>query len=163
VSTKPDADEPRDGPKLSSVALGQRTGYLVIKLGELALQAAEDVLEPLGLRARQFNVLAMAGAGTSLSQQELSALLGIDKTLIVGVIDELEDRGLVVRRRGTEDRRRYTLEVTPRGRRLLKEAYDAIEAGERELFATLSARERTQLRDMVTRVLAPRWPVKKPT
>jgi DNA-binding MarR family transcriptional regulator len=149
-------------PSLSAVALGQRTGYLLIKLGELALQAAEDALVPVGLRARHFNVLTMIAVGTAMSQQELGTLLGIDKTLIVAVIDDLEEHELVRRRRNPEDRRRHTLELTSKGKRVLKDAYAHIDRAERELLAPLSASEIGVLRDVTTRVLSPRWPVKKP-
>jgi DNA-binding MarR family transcriptional regulator len=155
--------EPTDtAPALSAVALSQRTGYLVIKLGELALKSAEDALAPLGLRARHFNVMTMIGAGTPMSQQEVGTLLGIDKTLIVAVIDDLEKRDLVRRERNQEDRRRYTLELTAKGKRLLKDAYGQIDRAERELLSSLSASEIGVLRELTTRVLSPRWPVKKP-
>ncbi len=49
-------------------AAAQRTSYLLIKLGEVALELAEPTLEPLGLRARHFNVMAMVAADPTLPQ-----------------------------------------------------------------------------------------------
>ncbi|WP_394829281.1 MarR family winged helix-turn-helix transcriptional regulator [Pendulispora albinea] len=153
---------PSPAPSLTDVALGQRTGYLFIKAGELALRLAEDALAASGLRARHFNVMTMINMGRPLSQQEVGDILGIDKNLIVAVIDDLEGRELVRRERSLEDRRRYVLELTPKGKRLLKEAYAHVERAEREFLAPLTASEVPALRDALSRIVAPWWPVKKP-
>ena len=54
-----------------------------------------------------------------LSQQDIARRLGIDPTVLVGVVDELERRSLVERRRDPADRRRYLLVVTGDGTELL--------------------------------------------
>ncbi|MDQ2761449.1 MAG: hypothetical protein M3Y17_13770, partial [Actinomycetota bacterium] len=51
---------------------GERLGYLLIKLGEVVLAVAEQALAPLGVRARQFNVMRIVASNPTLSQQDLS-------------------------------------------------------------------------------------------
>lgn len=115
--------------------LYERTGYRLVKVGELAVATAERALEPLGVKPRHFNVLATLAADTTLSQQDVSQLLGIDPNVLVGVIDDLERRGLAERRRNPRDRRRHVIIVTPDGRRLLAEGAARLDAAEAEFFA----------------------------
>ncbi len=148
-----------DSP-LAAAALGQRTGYLLIKLGELVLQVAEDTLVPLGLRARHFNVMAMIAVDASLSQQDLSSLLGLDPNIIVALVDDLEGQQLLTRQRSPKDRRRYALTLTQKGHDRLDEAHRLMHDAEHDLLAPLSQHEATALRDLATRVLGPRWPLR---
>lgn len=138
--------------------LAQHAGYLLIKLGEITLEAAERALRPLDLRARHFNVMTMAAANPALSQQDLSKLLGVDPTIMVALVDDLERQGLVRRERSPSDRRRYVLRLTPAGRQALQQGFSAIQEAEDVLLAPLSAREADTLKTLAARVLAPLWP-----
>ncbi len=145
---------------LAMGALGQRTGYLLIKLGELVLQVAEDTLAPLGLRARHFNVMAMIAADAGLSQQDISGVLGLDPNIIVALIDDLERQQLVTRSRSPTDRRRYALQLTPNGRDRLAEADRLIQDAEHELLTPVNDDEAATLRDLAAHILAPHWPLR---
>ena len=72
----------------------------------------------MDLTGRQFLVLTFAGGEEPLSQLELSRRLNLDPTIVVGLLDELEERGLVNRVRDPADRRRHLLELTAAGRKL---------------------------------------------
>lgn len=152
-------DTRNDSP-LPADALGQRTGYLLIKLGELVLQVAEDTLAPLGLRARHFNVMAMIAADAGLSQQDISARLGLDPNIIVALTDDLERQQLVTRSRSATDRRRYALQLTPDGRDRLAEADRLIQAAEHDLLTPVTDDEAASLRDLAARILASHWPLR---
>jgi len=144
-----------NGPTPSkSRLLTQHTGYRLIKLGELTLDLAEQALAPLDLRARHFNVMAMVAADGTLSQQNLSGLLGLDPTIMVALVDDLEREGLLQRERSQQDRRRYVLELTPAGQRTLKRAFSAIEKAESKLLAPLSRQEADTLQELTGRLLA---------
>jgi MarR family transcriptional regulator, lower aerobic nicotinate degradation pathway regulator len=138
--------------------LARHTGYLLVKLGEVTLAAAERALAPLSLRARHFNVMTMIAADATLSQQDLSGLLGIDPTVMVALIDDLEHQGFLRRQRSDKDRRRYALQLTPAGQRALKQALHAIQAAENELLAPLNRQEADTLHELAGRLLAPHWP-----
>lgn len=96
--------------------------YLLQKAASISLGGLEAVLADLDLAARQYVVLASAAAGEQLSQQELAKGLGMDPTMLVKAIDDLEVRGLVERRRFAADRRQHRLEITAAGRALLDAA-----------------------------------------
>ncbi len=144
--------------RLASLALAQRTGYLLIKLGEVTLELAEQALKPLGLRARHFNVMAMIAAEPTLSQRDISDLLGLDPNIILALVDDLERQRLVTRQRSTEDRRRYILTLTASGQRVLTHANQRIDTAEHELLTPLNAKEAKTLRELAHRTLTPHWP-----
>src|SRR6266436_2676990 len=86
--------------------------------------------------------------------QELGEQLGIDRTTIVELIDELERQGVVVRRRNAADRRSYALVLTPKGRAVQKRASKAFDAAADEFFGALKPTERQLLSDMMRRLIA---------
>jgi DNA-binding MarR family transcriptional regulator len=146
----PDAEagQPPAAPSASIVLL---TGKVARLAGELLAEA----LAPLGLRVRHYGVLqALAESGPS-SQQALGRSLGIDRTTMVGTVDDLERLGLVARKPDPADRRAYRVELTPRGRTTLVRATGAVAATERALLAPLGAEEQVTLRALLRRLTAP--------
>lgn len=133
--------------------LWHTTGFRLIKLGELAQAATADIFEPQEISARQFHVLAAAEAMSGPSQKELSRALGLDPNVMVGLIDDLESRGLAVRKRNPKDRRRYIVTPTPEASRLLRKAREAVAAAEKEFFSCLSEQERETLHGLSGRLL----------
>lgn len=85
-------------------------------------QRLEEELRPLGIRVRHFLVLAMLGSSGTLSQQDMAGYLLLDPTLMVGLVDDLEARGLCERARDPRDRRRYSVAITEDGRALHRRA-----------------------------------------
>ncbi len=86
------------------------------------------------------------------SQQALSRALGIHRSAVVALVDDLEHRRLAERRRDPVDRRAYTLYLTPQGRELLAELQRVAEEDEAELLTALNASERSQLVSLLQRV-----------
>jgi DNA-binding MarR family transcriptional regulator len=93
----------------------------------------------------------LAEAGPS-SQQALAQSLRLHPSNLVRLLDELEGEGLVVRGRDPGDRRRYLLELTGGGKRVLQTAKRAAEQTEDDLVQPLSRTERRQLHDMLSRM-----------
>lgn len=149
---------PQSEDSSRELALLSRPGYLLHKTAQLLDESAERALVDAGLKAREFFVLSSLSGGADLSQQDLSRLLGLDPTTVVAVIDELERREYVERRRNPADRRRYILVLTDAGRSALTEAERVATEVENEFLGALSATEREALRDMLRRVMAGRWP-----
>ena len=80
--------------------------------------APSHELEPLGLRPRHLVALTvLRGTGGVTGQQELAAELRVDRTNLVGLLNELEAEGLILRRARREDRRRHIVELTAAGER----------------------------------------------
>jgi len=138
--------------------LASRPGYLLHKAALLLVEDAEQALGEVGMSTRYFFVLAALAGGPELSQQDLSRLLNLDPTTVVAVIDEMEGKGHVERRRNPADRRRYRLYLTDSGREALVEADQVATGVESAFFGALGDGEREALRGMFGRLLQGRWP-----
>lgn len=115
---------------------------------------AESALAPLGLRPRHLvtlTVLRDHGEGT---QQALAAALQIDRTNLVGLLNELEQEGLVARTRSTEDRRRHIVALTAAGSERLDRAERALAGVEGEVLGALDGEERQTLYRLLQRATA---------
>lgn len=142
----------RAGQDAGARVLPDRTGYLLVKLGEAINAQAEHALAPLGLRGKHLHVLTLASQ-QRLSQQELAELIGMDRTSMVGVIDELERLGLATRQRDEADRRRYLIVPTEEAQDALRRSTEVLDAAEGQLFDELSPAESELLSAIVTRLL----------
>jgi DNA-binding MarR family transcriptional regulator len=80
--------------------------FLLVQLGMHGARQFGERLQPLGLEQRQAGMLVRLAASEGRSQRALAAMLGINATRMVFLVDELEKLGLVERRRNPEDRRR---------------------------------------------------------
>jgi DNA-binding MarR family transcriptional regulator len=126
--------------------------YLLVQLGfHLARQFGER-LAPLGLEPRHAGMLTRLAAHEGLSQQALGELIGLNPTRMVFLVDELEQRGLVQRRRNTADRRSYALYLTTQGRDTLRQIQAAADRHQDEIGASLSKAERIQLASLLRRL-----------
>lgn len=112
-----------------------------------------EALAPFGIHARDLGVMLVIDRSEPASQQQVAERLGVDRTTMVAIIDALEAKGIISRRPDTEDRRRNVIELTPAGQDVLLQATAASDEAEAELLAPLSQDERTQLRDLLARVL----------
>ncbi|WP_037619783.1 MarR family winged helix-turn-helix transcriptional regulator [Streptomyces aureus] len=125
--------------------LGTRLGYLLKHAQMRLAEHAGPALAPYGLDARELAVLAVLAAGRPLSQLEAARRLGVDRTTMVALVDALEAKGLVERRRSEEDRRRNVVELTERGVRVRAEAEEARETAERRFLAPLGEQDAARL------------------
>jgi DNA-binding MarR family transcriptional regulator len=132
--------------------LSRRVGFLLVQLGTHAHRRFAERLAGLGLHPRHFGMLSHLAAAEGQSQQALSIALGIHRSAVVALVDDLEHRGLAERRRDPVDRRAYTLYLTPSGRELLADLQVAADEEEAELLTALDASERSQLISLLRRV-----------
>lgn len=121
------------------------TGYRLIKVGEQLLEAADEALNTIAIKARHLNVLVTVKAHPEMSQQELSELIGIDVNGMVVVIDFLEKHGLAVRARNPLDRRRHVVRVTSKGDQIVRRGGQLVAACENEFLSVLSPSDRQEL------------------
>lgn len=160
MTSEPASADP-GGDRLGALAddavLGS-TGYLLLKAGIHVGQAIEQAMRELGLSMRDLLVLSFAAVLDGMSQQELSDRLGLDPTLVVGLVDGLEERDLVRREKDPDDRRRNMVVLTDDGARLRARAIEAADAVQAEYLAPLSDEQRTVLRSMLFDVMSPRLP-----
>jgi len=134
-------------------SLADRDGALLVIAARTGQQLAARRLAPMGLTVQLCGVLNRLAVG-QISQHELGEQLGIDRTTMVEVIDDLEASGVVVRQRNSADRRSFSIQLTAKGRTVQKRAAKAFDAAADEFFGPLKARERHILADMMRRLIA---------
>jgi DNA-binding MarR family transcriptional regulator len=131
-----------------------RSLALLDHLARLSRVRAEAALSPLGLRPRHLVTLTLLRDHGGATQQALATTLQIDRTNLVGLLNELESVGLIVRRRTEEDRRRHVVGLTAQGGRKLDEAEGALAAAEDALFSALDAEQRETLYQLLQQATA---------
>lgn len=136
----------------SAGGLAGSATYLLSKVGFEASQRFRSMLQPLGLEPRQFALLRHVAGSEGLTQQALGDALGIPKSRMVALIDDLEARSLVERRHRPDDRRARALYVTADGARCLDEAMEVAMAHEAFVHERLSATEHRQLVGLLQRL-----------
>jgi len=120
--------------------LSARLGYLFKHAYFRLSERMTAALEPYGMNPRELGVLSsIEGDGQEWSQMELAGRLGVDRTTMVAIIDALEGKGLVERRRSERDRRRNVVMLTEEGARCRRAADEARLDVEREFLAPLDA------------------------
>jgi DNA-binding MarR family transcriptional regulator len=112
-------------------------------------------LAPLGLGGRGFCVLATA-LGRELTQKELGAEVGIDKTTLVVTLDELESLGYAERRTSSSDRRARVVCVTEAGAQKVAEGQAVVEAVQDDVLASLPGDERAAFLSALKRLACQR-------
>ena len=131
---------------------GSRTGFMLTILGESFSRQIRDVLAEHELKPRQLRILDLLADRGPLGQRELAALMAIDHSVLVGLLNPLEASGLIRRDRDTEDRRRHVVSIASDGRRRLTQADQAFRAAEDAFFGSLADDEREQLRTLLSRL-----------
>jgi DNA-binding MarR family transcriptional regulator len=131
-------------------------GYLLMKAGHQIGGELDAALASVGVNGRELLVLSFVRAADGLSQQELSTRLGLDPTIVVGLVDGLEARGLMTRSRHPVDRRRNVLALTDDGTVAHDTAVAAARRAEDAFLAPLTPIQRTQLATVLRAVMAPR-------
>src|ERR671936_2797306 len=94
--------------------------FLLKRLGFAAKEQAMEAYERTGLHPYHHAVLIVLGEGSRETQGAIADALGYDRGQLVGLLDELEEQGLVERRRDPNDRRGHIVRLTPAGKRTLR-------------------------------------------
>jgi DNA-binding MarR family transcriptional regulator len=128
------------------------TAFLLKRLGFAAKEQAIAVYERTGLNPYHHAVLAVLDEGSRETQGAIADALGYDRGQLVGLLDELEERGLVERRRDPADRRRHIVRLTPGGKRTLAKLRALARRLEDEFLASLDTAERKRLHTLLLRL-----------
>ena len=129
-------------------------GWLLAQCFRAHLAAMDRVTADLPHGPRGYQVLAGAVHRSSRSQAELAKQLGVDRTVMVYLVDDLERAGLVERLPDPNDRRSRLIRATAAGVARLAEVEAGVNAAEAELLSPLSADEQAQLHAMLRQVAA---------
>lgn len=129
------------------------TGYLLNRAAQQCRDYFDALMEPFGIKGRHFTVLALLAEEPGLAQIEMSERLGIDRNTMVLLLNDLESRQFVERRRDPRDRRAHVVTLTEAGKTMLATGTALAQRTNEEVFAPLSPEERTQLRTLLSRLV----------
>jgi DNA-binding MarR family transcriptional regulator len=127
-------------------------GYLLAFIGEHATERFERAIARHGIRTKHAQILVVVDAEGPMSQRELGRRLRIDKSPMVGLVDDLERSGLAERRRPDSDRRIQAIHITDKGRTVLRRVLEIGAVENERTLGVLDEAEREMLHDLLLRV-----------
>jgi DNA-binding MarR family transcriptional regulator len=148
-------DQPaRPVPSPPHRGASHRLGYLLKHANLRYARLTSAAFEPLGIGPREWAALGCLDERHGRSQREVAELLGVDRTTMVALIDELEANGWVNRQPQPGDRRKNTVTLTGKGRDVLRRGERLMDDCERRFLATLSEADAAQLKNALDTVIA---------
>jgi DNA-binding MarR family transcriptional regulator len=123
--------------------------FLLKRLGFLVKEKTIQAFEDTGLTPYHHAVLALLEEEPPETQAMIADALGYDRSHLVGMLDELEERGLIERRRDPADRRRHLVSLTPEGKRASTRLRAVVKQVDEEFFAPLDAEQRKTLKSLL--------------
>ena len=130
------------------------TTFLLKRLGFSAKDHSHGAFEGTGLSPFHYAVLALLEEDPRETQAAIADALGYDRSHVVRLLDELEERDLVARKRDPEDRRRHVVKMTPEGRKMLAKLRAIVARLEDHFLAPLDRDERAVLHALLVRLAA---------
>ena len=127
-------------------------GALFTRVSRRLIEAERPLLAAHGLTMWGYIALNRLAQTPAATQLRLASAIGYDKTRLIGLLDELENAGLVTRRPDPADRRARKIHITDQGRETLARAVAAIRAMEEEVLTELTAAERETLLAVLPRL-----------
>jgi DNA-binding MarR family transcriptional regulator len=131
---------------------GPGFAFLLVQLGTLAARQFAAALVPLGVEPRHVGMLTRLAANEGKTQQAIGELIGVTPTQMVFLVDDLEQRGFVERRRNPADRRSYGLYLTEAGQDMLAKVQAVGTAHQDQLGSSLSPAERERLTGLLRKL-----------
>jgi DNA-binding MarR family transcriptional regulator len=119
--------------------------FLLKRLGWTVKDRTFEAFEAAGESPYHYSVLAVLEESARETQATIADALGYDRSWLVGLLDELEEAGLIERRRDPADRRRHLVSLKPDGATKLAELRAISRGVEEEFLAPLDPVEREQL------------------
>ena len=121
------------------------TLFLLARMGYALKARLVEEFEQAGFSLYQYGVLAILGEGACGTQAMIADVLHLDRSQLVGVLDELEEQGLVERQRDPNDRRRHAVSLTSEGKRQLVKLRKLVKGIEEAVLEPLEPRSRDLL------------------
>jgi MarR family transcriptional regulator, temperature-dependent positive regulator of motility len=131
-------------------------GHLARRFQQIAVAVFLTEVEDAGydFTPVQYAALAAIGLNQGIDQVTLAGLIAYDRTTITGVVDRLVQKGLVVRRESSRDRRARELKITEAGRRTLRGVTPAVEVAQQIMLRGLTEREAKEFMRLLQKATA---------
>jgi DNA-binding MarR family transcriptional regulator len=143
--------QPRPVPQLPKELVASAT-FLLKRLGFAAKERSMKAYEGTGLHPYHHAILLVLDEGSAETQGSIADALGYDRGQLVGLLDELEEQGLIERRRDPDDRRRHVVRLTSDGKRTLKRLRALSQGIEDDFLDPLGEKERAILHALLFRL-----------
>ena len=163
-AARPPGEEPQAQPEpaqpgssSSARAAGRKRtdiAFLVAQLGAYAAERFGERAAALDFTRPQAGLLRLISREPGLSQQAVARRLGTPPSRLVALVDGLEQRGLIERRRNPGDRRNYALHLTAAGEQAMATLSQATLEHEQAISAPLTQAERAQLSKLLGKLAA---------
>jgi MarR family transcriptional regulator, lower aerobic nicotinate degradation pathway regulator len=140
------------GPPALPPSMRGRVPFLLYRASQLSHSLANEMLAAVALSARQVGILTMVTELEPMTQKSLADALQIDRTTMVALLDDLEDKGYVARQRHPRDRRAFLVQPTDSGHAAKDAAVRILDEQQRRFLAPLTPAERAQLSALLTRL-----------
>lgn len=128
-------------------------GYLARYAHRALVKALADELEPHGILTTQWSVLRILWDIEGLTQVELAERMRVEKASLTGVLDAMERRGLIIRERNTDDRRKINITLTAQGRRLKPQLLPHAAKINRKATRGMTEAETLELRRLLAKLI----------
>lgn len=130
-----------------------RAGHLIRRLNQIAVAIFLEQTADLGLTTVQYAALHVIDERPGIDQATLSSLIAFDKTTLVKVINRLGEKGLVVRKLSSADRRRHELTSTAKGHEVIRKIVPMIDRCEQRILAPLSRADQRKFMELASRLV----------
>jgi MarR family transcriptional regulator, lower aerobic nicotinate degradation pathway regulator len=130
------------------------TTHLLKRLGMEIKESYREAFEAAGASPFHYSVLAVLEESPRETQATIADSLGYDRSWLVGLLDELEEKGLIERRRDPADRRRHVVTLQPEGKLKLAELRALAKRVEDEFLAPLELEQRASLHRLLLQLTA---------
>lgn len=133
-----------------------KPGHLARRFQQIAVATFHAEVEDAGydLTPVQYAALGTVATHAGIDQATLAGLIAHDRMTITGVVDRLEQKGLVVRQANSRDRRVRVLQITDAGRRVLRGIEPAVEAAQRAMLRGLTRDEASEFLRLLRKAIA---------
>src|SRR5215469_12567859 len=140
------------GESCSGPAAHSSPSFLLAQVGAHAASQFAERLARLKLAPWHAGILRILNSTPAITQQTLATTLGMVPSRLVVLVDEMESQGLIERRENTDDRRRYALHITEKGRSTLDKIGRISREHSQALLAAISEDEQRQLATLLQRI-----------
>ena len=125
-----------------------------LRFNLLSHKKLQEDLEKLSLTPPQFYVLACIGYSGRLPFGEIGVKMMVTVSNLTGIVDRLEEKGLVVRERDSHDRRVVYVRLTDKGKKLYRVSIAAFEESVSDFFSPLDKSQQKELSTILRKLLS---------
>ncbi len=138
--------------EIESSDLEDLIGYNLKRAYVIVQADFRDALGEDGLSARVFSALSLTVKYPNITQSELARMMGIERSGLVAIVDELEERGYLQRAPVPGDRRVQALVPTDGGRQAYATAIKVVRGHENRLFEGMTEEEKSTLLTLLKKI-----------